>query len=259
VSARLASMQACMRPRCLLPSAAVRCRLFAGVCGTIHTHGSFLKPPAHGTRCLAATTPLAYPLPPIASPLACRLSSGTFNVGLMVIRPSLRAWRSMLYDHLAAHNAWQVVETSFLNFYFGGGQSADPGPQPAAGSSTRETGSEVVSITAGAQESSPLSTANNTRDDGTGSVPSRALHRHRWVLPLNYLCVAETAARYDDLTLCSTFDFSSCGRSRFKVCACAGRALRVPAGTQGSRLPLVGAHNGQGSNWENPIPCLART
>jgi hypothetical protein len=141
----------------------------------------------------------------------------------------------MLYDHLAAHNAWQVVETSFLNFYFGGGQGADAGPQPAAESMARETELKVVSITTGEQEASSLSvslTADSTRDGGTGGWSSPVLHRHRWVLPLNYWCVAETAARYDDLTLCSTFDFSSCGRSRFKVRACVCCALGAPAWTQ---------------------------
>jgi hypothetical protein len=186
----------------------------------------------------------------------------------MVIRPSLQAWRSMLYDHLAAHNAWQVVETSFLNFYFGGGQGVDAGSQPAAGSISRETTSEAVHISAGEHGTGPgivrPAAANAHDDEGRGS-PAPALHRHRWVLPLNYLCVAETAARYDSLTLCSTFDFSSCGRSRFKV-----RELRDP-GASGDAGMMCGARRGEhrwrGSRWDTltslpalptrgPIPCL---
>lgn len=39
---------------------------------------------------------------------------------------------------------------------------------------------------------------------------------YAWVLPLNYWCLAEVVARYDDPSLCATFDFSSCGVARWK-------------------------------------------
>jgi hypothetical protein len=106
------------------------------------------------------------------------LEAGLFNVGMMVIKPSIEVWRDMLGKHLmmttkptATPPSFQVVETTFLNHYFGN---------------------------SGWDRSN-----NNTR-------------RSALILPLNYWCIAETIARYDKPWLCNTVDFSSCGNARFK-------------------------------------------
>lgn len=130
------------------------------------------------------------------------LESGSFNVGLLVLRPSLSLWRSMLFDHLAAHSKYQVIETSFLNAFFmrqhAHEHQHEHQHQGADAAAVTSNGSNII----GRKHAAPASRTDT--------------ETYAWVLPLNYWCLAEVVARYDDPSLCATFDFSSCGVARWK-------------------------------------------
>lgn len=158
------------------------------------------------------------------------LETGIFNVGLLVLRPSLTVWQQMLFQHVAAHSTYQVIETSFINAFF---IPEHPPASAAAHWQTQHMPEPEHPDSRAAPKQQPGSEVHGAHDERqshldvafdagiaadsqgaprlTGSVST-----YSWVLPLNYWCLAEVAARYDDPSLCITFDFSSCGVARWK-------------------------------------------
>ena len=135
------------------------------------------------------------------------------NVGMMLIRPGLQHWFDMQH-HLKQHNMYQIVETSFLTWYYWNKKLVLPHhmlcivetfDDTTAGSSLP---SSVTSHDGSAHNDNSVDGARGNLEIVSSSPSSSA----STLLPKE----SRSKAAFDPAHRCYTADFSYCGRKRFK-------------------------------------------